>query len=155
MADGLYELAAWGFALMAGVTAWEVFFRYVLRQPTIWATEMTTLICAIVFVVSGAYVMRTDTHLSITILSDIAPPWLKRVLAVVKYVVILTFCIGLSWFSFESGWEPLRKFERAGTQWNPPTPAIVKPLIVLVAVVMGVQATINLVRRMRTPDAPR
>ena len=152
-ADTFYLLTSWGFAAMAAITAYEVFMRYVLRQPTIWVTELTTLICAALFLISGPFVMRRDEHLSITILSDVAPRWLKRVFAVVKYLVILVFCTGLSLFSFESGWEPLSKWERAGTQWNPPTSALIKPLIVVVAIIMAMQATINLVRHLRAPDA--
>ena len=150
-ADALYVLAAWSFMIVVAATAYEVVARYFFRQPTMWANELTVLVCAAAFMIAGPYVMRTDEHLSITILYDSAPPWLRRILATIKYIVILWMCIALAVFCFESGWEPLVKWELAGTQWNPPLPALVKPLIVLVAAVMGLQATINFVRQVRAP----
>jgi TRAP-type C4-dicarboxylate transport system permease small subunit len=148
--DALYVLAAWSFMIVVAATTFEVVARYLFRQPTIWANELTVLVCAAAFLIAGPFVMRTDEHLSITLLYDASPPWLKRILATVKYLVILWLCIALAVFCFESGWEPLIKWELAGTQWNPPLPAIVKPLIVLVAAIMGLQATVNYVRQIRS-----
>jgi TRAP-type C4-dicarboxylate transport system permease small subunit len=148
-ADVLYVLAAWLFMVVVIATAYEVVARYFFARPTIWANELTVLTCAAAFMIAGPYVMRTDEHLSITLLYDFSPPWLKRVLATIKYLVILWMCIALAVFCFESGWEPLVKWELAGTQWNPPLPAIIKPLIVLVAAVMALQATVNYVRQLR------
>lgn len=149
ISDAFYLGVAWLFAAMAAVTCYEVAARYLFLQPTIWATETTTLLCAIAFLIAGAFVMRSDEHLSITILSDAAPPGLRRVLDVVRYVVILGFCLGLAIGCFWGGWEPLTRWERAGTQFNPPTPAIVKPLIIVVAAVMAIQATVTFLRKTR------
>jgi TRAP-type C4-dicarboxylate transport system permease small subunit len=148
--DGFYNASAWLFMVVVVATAYEVVARYFFRAPTIWANEMTVMVCAIAFVIAGPYVMRRDEHLSITILSENAPPMLRRVLATLKWIVIVWMCLALSVFSFESGWEPLVRWERAGTQWNPPLPAILKPLIVVAAFIMAVQSTVNFVRQIRS-----
>lgn len=149
IADAFYVLVAWSFMIVVAATAYEVVARYFFRKPTMWANELTVLVCAVAFMVAGPFVMRTDEHLNITLIYDVAPAWLKRVFATIKYLVIVWLCIALAVFCFDSGWEPLVKWELAGTQWNPPLPAIVKPLIVAVAAVMAVQSTINYVRQLR------
>lgn len=150
LTDGFYNVSAWLFMIVVVATAYEVVARYFFRAPTIWANEMTVMVCAIAFIISGPYVMRRDQHLSITILSDHAPPALRRILAAVKWAVIVWMCLALSVFSFDSGWEPLVRWERAGTQWNPPLPAVLKPLIVAAAFVMAVQSTVNFIRQLRS-----
>ncbi|MGE0503404.1 MAG: TRAP transporter small permease subunit [Rhizobiaceae bacterium] len=134
---------------MALATAYEVVARYFFRQPTIWATELTALICGFVFLCSGMYAMRNNEHLSITIFYDTVPVRVRIALDTIKLVVILGFCFGLSVVGFNSGWEPLIRWERAGTHWNPPTPALLKPMVVVVAFVMAAQAVINYARAVR------
>ena len=151
LTDTWFRGVSWCFAAMAAATGYEVVARYVFGSPTIWVTELTTLLCAAAFLISGTHAMGSDSHLSITILSEIAPRRVKLVLAAIKLVAILTFCTGLTVFGFDSGWEPLVTWERLGTEWNPPTPAVIKPLIVLVSFVMAVQAVVNFCRFVRQP----
>lgn len=146
IAGGWYLGIAWFFLIIVFVTMYEVIARYFFNSPTVWVAEFATLLAAVAFLLSGVYAMRSDSHLSITILREYAPPRVAMVLEIIKLVVILTFAIGISIFGFRNGIDPLLRWERAGTRWNPPTPALIKPLILVVGFVIGIQAIINFAR---------
>jgi TRAP-type C4-dicarboxylate transport system permease small subunit len=150
IAGGWYLAIAWFFLIIVGVTVYEVVVRYVFNSPTVWVAEFATLLAAAAFLISGIYAMRSDSHLSITVLRDAAPPRVAMVLEVIKLAVILTFAIGIAVFGFRNGVDPLLRWERAGTRWNPPTPALIKPLILVVGFVIGIQAIINFARNFRS-----
>ena len=49
-------------------------------------------------------------------------------------------------------WAKLMRWEKFGTAWDPPIPATVKPLILIVLVMIAVQAISNLVHDWRHVD---
>ncbi len=144
---GVMTWPAWIFVAIVAITLYEVGARYLFDAPTIWANELTLFLCAIVFLWSGLYVIRRDEHLRISVLYDLSPPWLRRVFDAVGLACALVFFGGIAWFGFSSSWRALITWELYGTAWNPPIPAVLKPLLVVLAVAMAVTAVVNFVRR--------
>lgn len=138
---------AWLFMIIVGATVIEIVARYILDAPTIWANELALFVCGIAFLCAGVYVMWRDEHLRITILYDIAPPWLRRIFDVVNLICVIVFCGGVAWFGFPTSWQALVTWERFGTAWNPPIPAVLKPLIIVAAALMLAFAIRNFLRR--------
>jgi TRAP-type C4-dicarboxylate transport system permease small subunit len=146
--------AAWLAApllVIVAITLYEVVARYIFGRPTIWANELSLFLSAVVFLISGAYVMWCDDHLRISVIYELMPRPLRRAFDAVTLLCALVFCGGLAWFGFPTSWRALVAWERFGTAWNPPIPAVVKPLIVAVATVMAVFAVLNFVRAGRRP----
>ncbi len=141
-----FTLIAWLLPVIVGATLYEVVARYVFIRPTLWANELSLFLSAIVFLVAGVYVMQRDEHLRITILYDAVPAGVRRVFDLVHLACVAVFCGGLAWAGFPSSWRALSTWERFGTAWNPPIPAVIKPLIVVVAALMIVFAVINFLR---------
>lgn len=138
--------------VIVAVTLYEVVARYLFASPTIWANELSLLLSGIVFLVSGVYVMWRDEHLRISVIRDAVPRRLQRFFDLVALICTFVFCGGLAWFGFPTAWQALVTWERFGTAWNPPIPAILKPLIVVVAAVMAVLAVVNFIRNNRRPS---
>jgi len=143
---------AWLFMVIVAATAYEIVARYFLSAPTIWANELTLFVASIAFLCAGLYVMSRDEHLRITILYDLAPHWLRRVFDFINLACVVVFCGSVAWFGFPSSWRSLVAWERFGTAWNPPIPAVVKPLIVVVAALMVLLAIRNFWRGRRPSD---
>jgi len=137
--------------IIVGITLYEVVARYIFASPTIWANELSLFLSATVFLVSGVYVMWRDEHLRISVFYDLVSHRLQRLFDAVSLACVLIFCGGLAWFGFPTAWRALITWERFGTAWNPPIPAILKPLIVIVALMMAVLAIVNFVRNGRRP----
>ena len=139
----------WLFSIVVVATAYEVGARYFFASPTLWATELSMFACAVAYMLSGIYVMRRDEHLRITIVYDISPPWLRRVFDLVQVVAMLGFLLGLAWFGYKGAWRALSNWELYGTHWNPPIPAVVRPIIVFSAVGMAFFALRNYLRSLK------
>jgi TRAP-type mannitol/chloroaromatic compound transport system permease small subunit len=55
------------------ITVYEVFMRYLFNAPTLWAHELTILLCAFGYLWSSGYVTQKNTHIRITALYDLLP----------------------------------------------------------------------------------
>ena len=81
---------------------YEVFLRYIVRQPTLWANELTLWIAGFVFLCSGFYAMQQRCHIRIFILYDLMPRWLQHVCDVVSAGLLVVFAFFLVYGSFAS-----------------------------------------------------
>jgi len=123
----------------------EVFLRYVLNAPTIWAHETTIFLCAVAFIYGGLYAVARNAHIRVVILYDILPPTLLRVFNVVISLIgaiSAAFFAWATWLMVERAiFAPDGSFrmETSGSAWNPPTPAMLKLFMLAVMVVMTIQ----------------
>jgi TRAP-type mannitol/chloroaromatic compound transport system permease small subunit len=51
--------------LLTTVMLYEVFLRYVLERPTLWANELSLWLAGFVFLMSGLYAMQQRSHIRI------------------------------------------------------------------------------------------
>jgi TRAP-type C4-dicarboxylate transport system permease small subunit len=152
----LGEKLAWLYLAAVAVTAYEVVMRYVFNTPTTWAFELTVLLCAVCYLLAGGYVTRLEAHIAITSVYDVAPPAVRRWMRVFAHLVGVLAMAGLVAASWRSGLRAATIVERTGSAWDFPSPAIVKPLIVLAAVLVLLQLLVQLARDLRgRPPEPR
>ncbi|MCB1439247.1 MAG: TRAP transporter small permease [Nitratireductor sp.] len=132
-------------AIIVAVMFIEVVMRYVFARPTLWANELSLWIAGAVYLLAGLYAMQQRSHIRITLLYELAPKWLRHVFDVVSTTMLLIFVFSVIWGGFGEAWAKLMRWERFGTAWDPPLPATIKPLILLVLVVTAIQAISNLI----------
>lgn len=53
---------AWCIVILTFSTCYEVFVRYVLNSPTVWAFDMSVQMYGALFMMSGAYALSQDAH---------------------------------------------------------------------------------------------
>lgn len=123
----------------------EVVMRYVFARPTLWANELSLWIAGAVYLLAGLYAMQQRSHIRITLLYDVVPRWLKHTCDVIALFFLLVFVAAVIWGGFGEAWAKLLRWERFGTAWDPPIPATMKPLILLVLVLTAIQAISNLI----------
>jgi TRAP-type C4-dicarboxylate transport system permease small subunit len=140
------ENAAWLFLAGTAVTCYEVVLRYLFNDPTTWAFELTILFCAIGYLLSGGYVTMKRSHIAITSLYEQAPPKLRKALDVFNSLVGLGCMSLLLWSSFNQAVYSVTIWERTGSAWDPPLPAILKPLIVVGTTLIILQLLVNIRR---------
>ncbi|BCX17872.1 MAG: hypothetical protein KatS3mg117_1554 [Geminicoccaceae bacterium] len=131
------------FGIIVVATFYEVVMRYLFGSPTIWANELSLMVAGIGYLFAGVYAMQRREHIRITPLYDLAPPALKRVFDALALFCILAFAIGMVVGGWTSAWRALSTFERFGTAWDPPIPALLKPLILVTTVLVAIQAVNN------------
>ncbi|MFM8679388.1 MAG: TRAP transporter large permease subunit [Alphaproteobacteria bacterium] len=133
-------------------TTYEVFARYIFNAPTDWAFEATILLCSACYLVAGGYVTQRKRHIAITSLYDGASAERKRLLDIVAISFGLLAVGLLILSSWRQALMSVQIWERTGSSWNPPLPALLKPLIVVGATLIFVQLAIQLKRLLTGPQ---
>lgn len=126
------------------ITFYEVIMRYVFFSPTLWVNELTLWMGSVIFLVSGAYTMQRRAHIRITAVYDISPRPVRLVFDIVAVIVVVGYAGMMIYAGFNVAFDTLMRWERFGTFWNPPIPATVKPLVLIVTFLVAIQAVSNL-----------
>ncbi len=131
---------------MTLVMLYEVFLRYVVEQPTLWANELTLWIAGFVFLCAGLYAMQQRCHIRIFLLYDIVPRWTQRTFDVISTLLLVIFAFFLVYGSYQQVFVvKFYKWEMFGTAFDPPIPATVQPMILIIVTLVAAQAVINLI----------
>ncbi len=143
------ESVSYFYLIAVVVTVFEVVMRYVFNAPTVWAHELTILLCALGYLLSSGYVTQKQTHIRITALYDILPARVQLLLdlfsVVFGFVVIALLCYA----AWGKGLRALSIWERTGSSWDPPLFALVKPAIFIGAALFCLQNISNFMRLIR------
>jgi TRAP-type C4-dicarboxylate transport system permease small subunit len=132
--------------MLTSVMLYEVFLRYVLERPTLWANELSLWLAGFVFLMSGLYAMQQRSHIRIFLLYDVCPRWLQRVFDCITTLLIVLFAFFLVYGSYRQVFEnKLYKWETFGTAFDPPIPATLQPLVLIMITLVAVQAVLNLI----------
>jgi TRAP-type mannitol/chloroaromatic compound transport system permease small subunit len=133
-------------AIMTVVMLYEVFMRYVMERPTEWANEMTLWFASFVFLTSGFYAMQQRSHIRIFLLYDVVPRWLQRVFDCISTLLVVMFAFFLVYGSYKQVFvNKLYKWELYGSAFNPPIPATLQPMVLIIITLVAVQAVLNLI----------
>lgn len=131
---------------MTGVMLYEVFLRYVFEAPTLWANELTLWIAGFVFLLSGFYAMQQRCHIRIFLLYDAVPRWMQHLFDIIAVTLIWIFAFFLIFGSFKQVFvTKFYKWEMFGTAFDPPIPATIQPMILIIVALIAIQALINLI----------
>lgn len=130
---------------MTGVMLFEVFLRYALERPTLWANELTLWIGGFVFMLSGVYAMQQRSHIRIFIIYDMLPRALQHVCDVIWVALLWFFAACLVFGSYKQVFiNKFYKWQTFGTAFDPPIPATIQPTILIVICLIALQALLNL-----------
>ncbi|NNJ68728.1 MAG: TRAP transporter small permease [Boseongicola sp.] len=131
--------------LLVSVMLYEVFVRYVLEAPTLWANELSLWLAGFVFLGAGLYAMQQRSHIRIFLLYDICPRWLQRTFDVISTTLIVLFAFFLVYGGYGEALDKMWRWETFGTAFDPPIPATIKPTVLVIVSLVAIQAVINLI----------
>ncbi|MFT5111095.1 MAG: TRAP-type C4-dicarboxylate transport system permease small subunit [Parasphingorhabdus sp.] len=131
---------------MTSIMLYEVFLRYVFEAPTLWANELTLWIAGYVFLLSGFYAMQQRCHIRIFLLYDMVPRWLQHLFDIISVTLLWIFAFFLIYGSYKQVFiVKFYKWEMFGTAFDPPIPATVQPMILIMVALISIQAAVNLI----------
>ncbi|MDA9865416.1 TRAP transporter small permease [bacterium] len=131
--------------LLTGVMIYEVLLRYVFEAPTLWANELSLWLAGFVFLCAGLYAMQQRSHIRIYLLYDLCPRWMQRLFDCISTLLIITFAFFLIYGGYGEAFDKLHRWETFGTAFDPPIPATLKPMVLLIMALVALQALINLI----------
>ena len=125
---------------------YEVFLRYAVEKPTLWANELTLWIAGFVFLLSGLYAMQQRCHIRIFLLYDVVPRWMQHLFDTIWVFLLAVFAFFMVFGSYKQVFvTKFYKWEMFGTAFDPPIPATIQPMILIMIVLIAIQAILNLI----------
>ncbi len=131
--------------LLVAVMFYEVVLRYAFESPTLWANELSLWMAGFIFLFAGLYAMQQRSHIRIYLLYDLFPRWLQRLCDMISTTLILIFALAMIYGSFNEAYAKFMRWETFGTAFDPPIPATLKPMILLIILLVAIQAVFNLI----------
>ena len=108
----------WCILMLTLSVTYEVFVRYVLNKPTVWAFDVMIQMYGALFLMSGAYALAQDTHVRGDFLYRLYPVRLQAFLDFVLYLLFFfPGIIALAWYGAEIASDSWRYKE---VSWNSP-----------------------------------
>ena len=137
----------WCIMILTFAVSYEVFVRYVLNAPTVWAFDVMVQMYGALFLMSGAYALAQDGHVRGDVLYRLFP---ARAQASIDFVLYLIFffpgMMALFWYGWEIAADSWRYKE---VSWNSPARIQIyffKTLIPVAGFLLMVQGVAELIR---------
>ncbi|MEO9573881.1 MAG: TRAP transporter small permease subunit [Tateyamaria sp.] len=137
----------WCILILTLSVSYEVFVRYVLNSPTVWAFDMMIQMYGALFLMCGAYALAQDTHVRADVVYRLFP---VRVQAALDFLLYFLFffpgIIALVWYGYEIASDSWRYKE---VSFNSPASIQIyffKSLIPLAGGLLAIQGIAELVR---------
>lgn len=80
---------AWCILVLTAVYSYEVVVRYVLRNPTAYAFDMSYLMYGALFMMAGAYTLSRDGHVRGDVIFRLWPPRVQASIELTLYILFL------------------------------------------------------------------
>ena len=98
----------------------EVIRRYGFNSPTTYGHEITTFLCAAVYIMGGAYTLYMRGHVSVDIFYGRFSTRGKALVDVITFPAFLIFIGILIWSGLDRALGATMMGETSGSPWNPP-----------------------------------
>ena len=106
--------------LVVAIISYEVIARYVFNAPTIWAHETMVFLCAIWYMIGGAYVLLHRAHVGVDLIYNRLSPRRRAIMDLIGLSLFFLYCGVMLWTGAEGAWRSIERLETSGTPWNPP-----------------------------------
>ncbi|EDQ33022.2 TRAP-type mannitol/chloroaromatic compound transport system, small permease component [Hoeflea phototrophica DFL-43] len=137
----------WCIMLLTLSVTYEVFVRYVLNAPTVWAFDMMIQMYGALFLMCGAYALAQDTHVRADVVYRLFPVKVQAGLDFFLYFIFFfPGILALVWFGYEIASDSWRYKE---VSFNSPASIQIyffKSLIPVSGVLLMIQGVAELVR---------
>ncbi len=108
----------WCILILTLSVAYEVFVRYVLNAPTVWAFDMMVQMYGALFLMAGPYALAQDSHVRADVIYRfLQPRWQARVDFTLYIAFFFPGMLALFWFGWEIASDSWRYQE---VSWNSP-----------------------------------
>ena len=137
----------WCILILTLSVSYEVFMRYVLNSPTVWAFDMMVQMYGALFLMAGPYALAQDTHVRGDVLYRLFPVrWQARLDFLLYLIFFFPGILALFWYGWEIASDSWRYKE---VSWNSPARIQIyffKKLIPLAGILLLLQGFAELVR---------
>ncbi len=95
------KIAVIGITLGVWVAFVNVVARYVFDASFTWATELTIYLFLWSVFFSAAYCFKKDAHIAVTIVLDIVPARLAKIMLLISHTVTFLYLLAVAYYGYE------------------------------------------------------
>ncbi|MBJ7536345.1 TRAP transporter small permease subunit [Marinomonas transparens] len=105
--------------ILAFVVAFEVFSRYILNKPTIWAYDTSLFMFGYIAALGGAYAQQQRAHINVDILYNKVSARTKSIFNLFSFALAMLFMVIVCKMSIGKFEEALEFNYRRQSEWGP------------------------------------
>lgn len=115
------SIAAFGITAGVAVAFTNVVARYAFDASLVWATELTIFLFLWSAFFGAAYCFKKDAHIAVTILLDVMPSKIAKIMLLISHTVTIIFLLAVAYYGILYITEIVIPFdERAIDLWDMP-----------------------------------
>lgn len=95
------SIAAIGISLGVAISFTNVIARYAFDASLVWAAELSILCFLWSAFFAAAYCFKKDAHIAVTIVLDIVPSKVAKLMLIVSHIVTIVFLVAVSYYGYE------------------------------------------------------
>lgn len=102
LTKALNGVAGMSFIVMVVLTCWQVFTRYVLKNPSTWSEELVSYLFAWMSLLGASIVTSESGHMNIPVLVDRLNPQMRSYMRILHELIALLFSLAILVYG---GWQ--------------------------------------------------
>lgn len=102
LTKALNGVAGMSFIVMVALTCWQVFTRYVLKNPSTWSEELVSYLFAWMSLLGASIVTSESGHMNIPVLVDRLNPQMRSYMRILHGLIALLFSLAILVYG---GWQ--------------------------------------------------
>ena len=128
--------------VLVGVIVYEIFVRYILNSPTIWAHEISQMVYGAYVILLGGYLQQRKGHVNVDIIYQRFKPRTRAIIDLATWLLFFAFVGVLLIKGGEMAWDSFLYRETDPTAFAPPIYPL-KMLIPLGALLLLLQGLVK------------
>jgi C4-dicarboxylate transporter DctQ subunit len=114
------SIAAFGITAGVAVAFTNVVARYAFDASLVWATELTIFLFLWSAFFGAAYCFKKDAHIAVTIVLEIVPSKIAKVMLLLSHGVTIAFLLAISYYGYQYLFLLIELDERSIDLWDMP-----------------------------------
>ncbi len=132
-------------AIVVVAIMYEISMRYILKLPTLWASEVIVYGSGLTYVLGAAWALKEGRHVKIDLIYDRLSPRQRALMDSFTYLFFVLYLAVLIWASYKFAYKSAMLGETSGSAWDPIVYPI-KAAIPLGALLLLLQGTAKFIR---------
>jgi C4-dicarboxylate transporter DctQ subunit len=95
------SIAAIGITAGVAISFTNVVARYVFDASLVWAAELSIFMFLWSAFFGAAYCFKKDAHIAVTIVLDVMPSKLAKLMLIISHLVTIVFLVAVSYYGYE------------------------------------------------------
>ena len=114
------SIAVIGITAGVAVAFTNVVARYAFDASLVWATELTIFLFLWSAFFGAAYCFKKDAHIAVTVVLDIMPSKIAKIMLLISHTVTITFLLAIAYYGYEYLFLLIELDERSIDLWDLP-----------------------------------